>query len=512
MENSCFIKIVIVLERSTLIVLALCLFTYCSVDYSLLEEKYCSSTGECASGFVCDENTKKCVRNVVRDVGDRKDFESFDIKLAEVDDLKFSDVEDVWDYVERDVWDYVDVDFEGVDAIDYDVDGDIGSKDIIDVVLDIIFDDATCVDECVEEGKIECVSQTDFKICKRQGGCLIYETGYKCESNQYCDINESKCKEQVCKPGEVGCDNNKAYKCNPYGSDFDYVTDCTNQKKVCNKGECIECKADCTGKCAGEDDGCFGKCPDPCNGKGSCSGGNCYCNVGYAPPNCNKCAEGYTGYPDCVRCGGNREPCCENNQCSNQNLECVYGVCRHKCPNNMVRIGSSDVCIDSFEASRDGNKAASVKGVLPWANIAKVDAQNACGASGKRLCTISEWSSACKGPNNYLYPYGNAYEPKRCVDLNANDRCNNGDGTGVMPTGSRVNCEGGYPGIFDMSGNVWEWVLNADGSGCKLMGGSVDCCNRGSKAAECLSCNSLETQRCDLQWPGLGFRCCKDVP
>ncbi len=493
---TCFKKIINIAQ----VLIITIVFPFCSVDYSVLEDRYCTSSGECAAGYVCDPNTGKCVKE-----GELKDYgESKDILLPDIlgDGATGSDVRDV-------IQDYEELkDFGSTDSEYNDIPDDISGGDFGDTH----FGDGGCISECTEENRMVCVSPDEYRICIKNGNCLVWVAGRSCEADQFCDMSDNKCKEQVCKPFEKGCDNQVAYKCNRYGSDFEYAVDCLSDKKICQNGECISCQADCSDKCKDEDDGCFGKCPDPCNGNGSCSKGVCTCNTGFEPPYCDKCSDGYTGYPDCVKCGGDKEICCENQKCNVLNQVCTYGVCRTRCPDQMVRIDNSDVCIDTYEASKDGNKAASVKGANPWVNLTKNEAQSACNAAGKRLCSISEWSYACKGPNNYIYPYGNTYESQRCVDLNAGDKCNNGDGSGVMPAGSRIFCEGGFAGIFDMSGNVWEWVQDTDASGCKLMGGSVDCCNRGNDKPVCLSCNSLGTQRCDLKWSALGFRCCKDVP
>ncbi len=83
-------------------------------------------------------------------------------------------------------------------------------------------------------------------------------------------------------------------------------------------------------------------------------------------------------------------------------------------------------CIDVYEASLvetspdgsekpyphylpvDGHdvRAVSEPGVFPQAFISEVQADDACQASGKRLCTFDEWKTACMGPQKTTFPYG----------------------------------------------------------------------------------------------------------
>ena len=213
------------------------------------------------------------------------------------------------------------------------------------------------------------------------------------------------------------------------------------------------------------------------------------------------CDAGYTGYPSCIHCGETGEPCCDGGVCAS-GLDCVSGSCRPGCPESMTRIGTTDVCIDLFEASRNGSAAQSAAGVTPWVNVTRSEAASACANAGKRLCSSSEWVAACGGPAATLYPYGNTFNAGWCNDTNSGS-CPR-DGSGVLATGSMPLCQGGYTGMFDMSGNVWEWLSDSGSEGCGLQGGSVDSCQDPAK----LNCRDLFWQDCSLRWPGLGFRCC----
>jgi len=171
------------------------------------------------------------------------------------------------------------------------------------------------------------------------------------------------------------------------------------------------------------------------------------------------------------------------------------------CGPAMAMIEMLHVCIDRYEASRapDG-RAVSVAGVIPWTDIAWEWAGGACVLAGKRLCTSDEWGAACGGPDDLSFPWGN--EPSYT-------RCANGGLTEVQLTGSYPSCEGWYPGVLDMIGNVSEWTSTWSDpvdmpAGYITRGGTV----HGFDGDDCYS--TSETRIPEHGEPHLGFRCCRD--
>jgi len=165
------------------------------------------------------------------------------------------------------------------------------------------------------------------------------------------------------------------------------------------------------------------------------------------------------------------------------------------------------------------------KDSLPVADVDWCDAFAFCAAHGKRLCgqigggalpftepagnpAKSQWHNACTSGGEKDHPYDDAYNATAC----------NGQGSEngkVVPVKSLMMCEGGFPGIFDMSGNVWEWEDSCNDTigttptenPCRRRGGGftsldhdMDC----SSASTTLARGSSNANT--------GFRCCADLP
>jgi sulfatase modifying factor 1 len=129
--------------------------------------------------------------------------------------------------------------------------------------------------------------------------------------------------------------------------------------------------------------------------------------------------------------------------------------------------------------------AVSKPGHIPQGYLDGNSAALVCERAGKRLCRSDEWVTACRGQQDRSFPYGDHYEPGACnvfreshpaalLHGNASighldPRLNlveGAEGPLLRPTGASARCTSvwGNDAIYDMVGNLDEWVDDGDGT------------------------------------------------
>ncbi len=101
----------------------------------------------------------------------------------------------------------------------------------------------------------------------------------------------------------------------------------------------------------------------------------------------------------------------------------------------------------------------------PMVGMSWYDAVQYCQFRGKHLPTEAEWEKAARGPDGKTHPWGD--EPADCTRAVIMDKTGRGCGTPKKPPNpekGRTLEVGARPagvyGLFDMSGNAWEWVAD----------------------------------------------------
>jgi len=153
----------------------------------------------------------------------------------------------------------------------------------------------------------------------------------------------------------------------------------------------------------------------------------------------------------------------------------------------------------------------------PVVNVDWCDAYAFCKWAGKRLCgtigggplapgaatvpSVSQWSHACTRGGINAYPYGLGFNRSACNIGRSEFPVN------TVPVRSKTSCIGGYVGIYDMVGNVEEWVDfcrndPAEGWVCGVIGGPYTASDQEAHCGEFYDDPIVD------HWVARGFRCC----
>lgn len=165
--------------------------------------------------------------------------------------------------------------------------------------------------------------------------------------------------------------------------------------------------------------------------------------------------------------------------------------------------------IEKLQSSRDS---------LPVTSVTWFDADAFCKWSGKRLPGEAEWEKAARGPDGNEYPWGNKWDPKKINSMSENPDAPYSAG------GSFPGDKSEY-GVYDMAGNVAEWVVDwyeaypgAEPSDIKYFGRKQRVVRGGMTSSghyDSLSIVFRAAKRTHLlpqtALIDLGFRCVKDI-
>ena len=181
-------------------------------------------------------------------------------------------------------------------------------------------------------------------------------------------------------------------------------------------------------------------------------------------------------------------------------------------------------------ATELGRYDPAVRPQVPVSCVDWCDAYTYCAWAGKRLCgaiagganppasfadaEASQWFRACSKAGTQKFPYGNTYQSQFCVGL---------DNSGTHPSDvtSEAACQGGYNGLYDLSGNVAEWENSCSAAtglsdACLTRGGSIQSVESVPPSLLCndSALNDTTPMPASAQRSThdelIGFRCCYD--
>ena len=134
-------------------------------------------------------------------------------------------------------------------------------------------------------------------------------------------------------------------------------------------------------------------------------------------------------------------------------------------PNELIDNGESAQVIEGTDIEENDAgvfDAADDVGGFPVGYISWYGAKEACAHWGKAICHWEDWYAACSHGGEFHFPYGGTTGGVGSREGYRSDYIENYCWTGGklsdMEVGALEACEGAYDGIYDMAGNIQEFV------------------------------------------------------
>lgn len=187
----------------------------------------------------------------------------------------------------------------------------------------------------------------------------------------------------------------------------------------------------------------------------------------------------------------------------------------------MVRVrpdnGHPPYFIDKYEATISKQRAWSVPGQNPTTKLSFLDAQNACRAANKRICTTEEWRIACRDGGTKPVLFQRTDIMLKNCDFGRSKGYDSQDFPNK--TDSHPNCVAPKLRLHHMYGNIVEMTEGQNGKvtvlGMSYLGThyygqafSERPHDAMRNACEYTVMDNYGTRRVN---EGLGFRCCRDT-
>ena len=336
-----------------------------------------------------------------------------------------------------------------------------------------------CLDTVCQPMTKFCVDESTKGLCANDGAS--FET-FDCPAEHFCQ--EGGCLEWVCTPEAAVCVENVAAVCNSFGSGFLTQDDCG--ELVCSEGTCLEefCG---DGQCAPEEDcascqedcGLCGNCPE-CGDLEVCDMALEACVAGSVEVPAGSFWRGCSVSPFGV-CGGFEQPAHE------------VWLDAYRIDLTEVTAKQYGACVLSGECPELTDKDCTSSSEYMGTNYSDPDkqahpvncttyevAQTYCAWAGKRLCTEAEWEKGARGGCEFyddcqaegpVFPWGN--DAPSCFTAQTAECGDPWDDIYTVAVGSFPDGRSPYA-IYDMSGNVWEFVQDWYGSNYYCAGEAAD--------------------------------------